>query len=107
MTDRSDREFSRIYAQRRRRQIVLLFVVLPVGAVSFVFRLTGIHELFGIPTLTFVVSLLLFVGLCLAFSHLNWRCPACGRYLGESLDHSHCPGCGISLSSRPTENGMR
>ena len=58
MTDRSDPEFSRIYAQRRRRQMVLLFVVLPVGAVSIVFRFTGIHELFGIPTLTFVVTLI-------------------------------------------------
>ena len=103
MTDRSDPEVSRRYAQRRRRQIVLLFVVLPVGAVSIVFRFTGIHELFAISTLTFVVSLLLFVGLCLTFSHLNWRCPDCGQYLGESLDHSDCPGCGISLSSRPAD----
>ena len=107
MTDRSDPEFSRIYAQRRRRQIVLLFVVLPVGAVSIVFRFTGIHELFGISTWTFAVGLLLFVGLCLAFSRLNWRCPRCAEYLGESLDHSHCPGCGIPLSSRPKENGTR
>ena len=106
MTDRSDPEVSRIYAQRRRRQIVLLFVVLPVGAVSIVFRFTGIHELFGMPTLAFVVCLLLFVGVCLAFSHLNWRCPDCSEYLGESLHHSRCPGCGISLSPRP-ENGMR
>ncbi|HOX23976.1 MAG TPA: hypothetical protein PLL10_10955 [Elusimicrobiales bacterium] len=23
----------------------------------------------------------------------NWRCPACGKYLGQRVDIARCPGC--------------
>jgi integral membrane sensor domain MASE1 len=27
----------------------------------------------------------------------NWRCPACGRYLGRRPRLAACPGCGAAL----------
>jgi hypothetical protein len=33
-----------------------------------------------------------------ALAYWNWRCPACGRYLGN-LDPQYCAGCGARLSA--------
>jgi hypothetical protein len=33
----------------------------------------------------------------LVFSALNWRCPACGRYLGSNIDRRRCRRCGTRL----------
>jgi rubrerythrin len=41
-------------------------------------------------------------GLLLAaagFYWLNWRCPACKKYLGKELNPSHCPNCRVELRS--------
>lgn len=33
----------------------------------------------------------------LLFSTVNWRCPACGRYLGPDIDPRGCRKCGAKL----------
>ena len=33
----------------------------------------------------------------LVFSLWNWRCPACGGYLGRSIAPRYCQGCGAQL----------
>ena len=33
----------------------------------------------------------------LVFSLLNWRCPACARYLGKHINPSFCHRCGVPL----------
>ena len=41
-------------------------------------------------------------GLLLAaavFSWLNWRCPACKKFLGRGLSPSQCPRCRVELMS--------
>jgi rubrerythrin len=33
----------------------------------------------------------------LIFSFVNWRCPACTRYLGRGWNPKFCPKCGVQL----------
>jgi hypothetical protein len=42
------------------------------------------------------IILLLIIGI-VVFSFLNWRCPACGSYLGSQYNPRVCHHCGASL----------
>lgn len=44
----------------------------------------------------FVLELILIAAFVL-FSALNWRCPACGRYLGPNISPRGCRKCGARL----------
>jgi rubrerythrin len=37
----------------------------------------------------------LFIALILTF--INWRCPACNRYLFRRIYPRSCPGCGVAF----------
>ena len=37
------------------------------------------------------------VAVAVLFSWQNWRCPACGKYLGRSGNLAFCPRCGVAL----------
>lgn len=34
----------------------------------------------------------------LIYTLINWRCPACGKYLSKRVDPSSCPGCGVKFT---------
>ena len=95
-TDQQQQNFKKQYAVRRRRQ---LFVGLPLILIAIAFvaqnKGAGIY-LGGIP-ITGVAPLLIIAVGVLLFSVMNWRCPACGKYLGESFNPEFCPKCGVTL----------
>jgi hypothetical protein len=37
------------------------------------------------------------IGAILVFTLQNWRCPACGKYLGKGAFPRFCPQCGVAL----------
>jgi len=84
--------FKAEFATRRRRQIAVA-VVIGLGAILLLImpdrqavnRAPGILLLFAA------------MGAILVFTFQNWRCPACGRYLGRGANPSFCPRCGVAL----------
>ena len=84
--------FKAEFATRRRRQIAVA-VVLGLGALLLVV-MPGRQSLDRMPGI-----LLLFGAMAaiLVFTLQNWRCPACGRYLGRGANPSFCPRCGVAL----------
>jgi len=91
-------DFKAEFAKRRRRQI---FVAIPFGALvvvaliarnngDFLAKLPVSPPVFAGAFITIIVA-------ALAFSFINWRCPACNAYLGRSLGPSFCPRCGVEL----------
>jgi uncharacterized protein YqgC (DUF456 family) len=90
-------EVSDEFAARRRRQ---LFVAIPFILLVFATILANLlgGQLFGVSAVTWVgVALVCVLGFFI-FSLKNWRCPACGRYLGQNMFTKFCAKCGAQLS---------
>ena len=92
-TEKQKAEFKAKFAQKRQYQVAL---AVPVGGAVLLLVLS---ERYAADLLTMALGT---AGLLLAaagFSWLNWRCPACGKYLGKNLNPDHCPKCRVALRS--------
>lgn len=84
------------FAKRRRRQLLALIPVAAVVAVFFTANeKTGTSPL-GPIAVVMPLALAVLVGVVI-FSFANWRCPACKKYLGRSLNPRFCSDCGVEL----------
>jgi len=96
-THEQEAEFKREFAERRKRQIILAVLLVPV-VVAVVLAGDSLERgLLGLPPAVLPVGFLLLVACALIFSLRNWRCPACDRYLGRQLGPRFCPKCGVGL----------
>jgi len=95
-TEKQKAEFKARFIQTRRYQMAL---VVPVAGPVLLLVLSerAVADL-GLQPMLLGIALLLLVAA--GFSWLNWRCPACRRYLGRRLSPSHCPRCGVALTSQ-------
>jgi hypothetical protein len=80
---------------RRRwiRQLVVTLIALAALALSGAFTRNAGVDSGPIPPYLLVAIV---IGL-LIFSLVNWRCPACNRYLYRDIYPRHCSGCGTQL----------
>ena len=86
------------FATRRKRQ---LFVSIPL-VIFMVGVLIALDEktkapVFGLSSSVVAAIFAVVMGGGLVFSLLNWRCPACQRYLGKHINPSFCHRCGVPL----------
>ena len=90
-------ELQQQFARRRVRQLLL---VVPVFVAILALRtLDGGTPPFGLSSdLVGAVSLVFIFG-AVAFSFWNWRCPACSKYLGRSINPKFCAKCGCKLQA--------
>ncbi|MGC8774745.1 MAG: hypothetical protein ACP5R6_05750 [Chlorobaculum sp.] len=96
-TEQQKQAFKNEFASRRRNQIVvsgLLFILMIpyVTADKSTGLVLGTYPVAMFMPLFFVVV----IG-ALVFSFKNWRCPACDKYLGRSMNPHFCWKCGIAL----------
>ncbi len=91
-------EFRKLFQVRRRKQILAallflltLFVLAVVGKGNAVWGEAILRLGFFLP-----VTAMLATGI-LSFSLYNWRCPACEKSLGISVNPGFCRHCGIPL----------
>lgn len=88
--------FKRRFSAIRRRQVALL---VPVIAVALLMALSEDQEaVLGIPTTVLGPVALVLVLAAVVFSLYNWRCPACNKYLGRTINPRFCTRCGAELS---------
>jgi drug/metabolite transporter (DMT)-like permease len=83
------------FRRRRTRQ----FVAAVPGIAGIILALMAVTHgsLFGIDgDLLALAGGSAFVAYAI-FSIVNWRCPACSRYLGKGMNPSFCPRCGTRL----------
>lgn len=84
------------FAKRKMRQLILTIplILVIIGMVS-VEDMEG--EIAGIPVklISYTCRALVIAGII--FSFINWRCPACERYLGRSFSPKFCRRCGAQL----------
>ena len=86
------------FAMRRKRQ---LFVSIPL-VIFMVGVMIALDEKTKAPVFGLSASVVggifaVVMGGGLVFSLLNWRCPACQRYLGKHINPSFCHRCGVPL----------
>ena len=95
-TEQQLQEFQSEFAKRRKRQWIVLIPVLAVFALFLTMdEATGntpIGPASAVLPLGFVITL----GV-VAFSFMNWRCPACNKYLGKGISPKFCSKCGVQL----------
>jgi phage FluMu protein Com len=94
-TEKQKAEFKERFVQTRRYQIAMF---VPVGGAVLVLVVGEryVAELGLQPMILGTAFLLLATA---GFSWLNWRCPACRKFLGKSLTPDYCPKCGVELGS--------
>lgn len=87
----------RDFASRRRRQ--LLFSAPLVGALAVIAVLADKKSAFfvGYPSGMWATAGFVLIAGVLGFSLRNWRCPACGGYLGKAISPKFCSKCGVPL----------
>jgi hypothetical protein len=84
--------FQADFAVRKRRQIAVA-VVIALGAVLLMI-LPAQPALGRMPGILLPFAAMAAI---LVFTLQNWRCPACGRYLGRGSNPAFCPRCGVPL----------
>src|SRR5688572_23865545 len=90
--------FKESFAARRRRQLIIAIPVIAAMVFVAIASESSRSSLAGIPVRILTTVGLLFVIGALGFSFYNWRCPACNRYLGKTVNPKFCSKCGTTLS---------
>jgi ribosomal protein S27AE len=89
-------QFKNEFARKRQKQI---FLALPI----FIFLIITVFfpsyfKSLGLTQNTLKWGLMYYAVFAVGLSLLNWRCPACGKYLGRSFWIKFCSKCGVPLS---------
>jgi hypothetical protein len=93
-TEDQEKQFKLQFAARQRRQRVAAtsaVVAVLLGVIA------GAGSGVSLIRLIVILAAAVFVLGVLVFSFVNWRCPACGRYLGQIPIRRQCPKCGVAL----------
>jgi len=97
-TEQQKADFRQQFRVRRQRQLIL---AIPLIALFVVFTVLSDEmrsgTVAGLPVSAAVPAFLILVAGAVVFSFQNWRCPACGRYLGKGLNPRFCQKCGAPL----------
>ena len=83
---------------RRRRRLLIVVIALAFFMVvsTFILRSQNPDYMRQYDKTVTIVVLILGAGMAV-FSHYNWRCPGCRRYLGRGWNPRFCRGCGVQL----------
>ncbi|MHB9020103.1 MAG: hypothetical protein ACYC3G_04550 [Minisyncoccota bacterium] len=96
-TEGQKEKFKRDFAGKRRRQLLIAIPLIVAVVLIRLLKDKGDETFIGLPpTIIFPVSLII-VAAALIYSIINWRCPACNKYLGKHISPSYCSKCGVPL----------
>jgi hypothetical protein len=85
-------EILQIAAARRLRWRIARW-----GTVVIVFFIALANQVLGwqLGSLQYIILVIVFA--CVVWMALNWRCPACGAFLGLNRNPKTCPKCQVKL----------
>ena len=90
-------EFKARFRLKRRRQIYLAVPLVAWMVAVLVSKVTDRPDVLGVDIEVWAPGMLIVILGALIFSFLNWRCPACDRYLGREINPRFCTECGVEL----------
>lgn len=94
LTEQRKKEIKAQFARRRRNQL-LLFIPVAIAIAPFAINSGG--SFLGLDPLIWPFVTIGIVLAAFVFSRYNWRCPACNKYLGNSINPEFCSKCGAQL----------
>lgn len=83
---------------RRTRQWMATVPTVLVIALMFWIRDSGQAYVMGYDKSTVLEVGIGVILVALVFSLINWRCPACNKYLGKGPNPKFCSKCGVQLN---------
>ena len=90
-------EIRRTFAKRRRNQLWLLVVFAPIVFGELLYQRHVAATVLGMSPQVAAPIFLVLAVVGLLYSLRNWRCPACSKYLGRSINARNCLNCGVRL----------
>lgn len=91
-----EKEIIRDFKSRQSRQFMAIGVALVLLLLSALVYTRS--DVFGmVPKTIIFLSQLIVIVAFIGFSGLNWRCPACKKYLGSDIRRRVCKSCGVRL----------
>ncbi len=97
-TEKQRARFKSRFRQKRQYEVALL---VPLGGAVVMLAIGERHaEALSLQPLMMALGTAGLVLAAAGFHWLNWRCPACEKFLGRDLNPSHCPGCEVALRSQ-------
>jgi O-antigen/teichoic acid export membrane protein len=97
LTEIQKSEIQREFVRRRRKQLVLSAVFIPIIFAVLLFQRGMVGTIFGVRAQVASPAFLVLAVGALLFSLRNWRCPACSKSLGRGINPRNCPNCGTKL----------
>ena len=85
------------FRRRRTRQWIASGGIIALLVPGMLGSRSGEFSYAGLPENVTAIGLLVAVLSVLVFSLWNWRCPACARYLGRTINPAYCSRCGAQL----------
>jgi hypothetical protein len=87
-----------IHRFRIKRILNLISTLVIFGTAFFAFWYSNNRSTLDENTRTIIVAAIITLTIgALIFSVINWRCPACGKHLGGSIDPRKCQKCGFKF----------
>ncbi len=97
-TERGKLSIKTEFTSRKRNQIIVSISLIAMIILFVLFGENPDHVMLGMPaTVWGPAFVVLFTG-GIGFSVFNWRCPACNKYLGKSMNPKFCSKCGAPLT---------
>jgi hypothetical protein len=96
-TEQQKADFIEQFKLKRKKQIILAILVVPILVPAIILRGQPDRQLMGVGVEVYGPIFAVAVLAAMGFSLKNWRCPACNKYLGRGINPRYCPGCGIAL----------
>ena len=96
-TGQDDQQVMAEFRQRRTRQLIVCVPVIAAIIPLVMLEDAGPAGLWGIPTSVVGAVCIAVIVAVLVYSLVNWRCPACNKYLGKGINPRYCRNCGTQL----------
>jgi hypothetical protein len=103
LTPEQQQRVIEIWAGRKRRQFYLL---IPVAIAFILAIICNVIPEFKVGPVTDTGFTYIFLGVVVSvmvYMRFNWRCPACGIYMGALGNPKQCRQCGAKLQNGPDD----
>ncbi len=81
--------------RRTRQQFAIAVTLLCMVLLVLVYRRPDLFT--EVPKSLISAAQIFLIGVFIVFTAINWRCPACKKYLGADIAKGRCPRCGARL----------
>ena len=89
--------FKSEFMVKRKRLIVFAVIIIALILSKEALLSKDIDILFEMPKSSWIPIYFAILGSLIILAMLNWRCPACKRFLRRNFNMTNCDKCGIAL----------